>query len=94
MNERRLSGQGIGRHGADEIAALAIRDLDALAVLLGDQPYLMGNAPCGADASLFGCIAALLTPELDSPVIAAAQGRANLVGYRDRIMQRYFAEPK
>jgi len=41
MNARRLSGQGIGRHSRDEIAALAARDVDALAVLLGDRPHLM-----------------------------------------------------
>ncbi len=89
---RRLMGHGMGRMSRGEIAELARRDLDALALLLGDKPYLMGDEPSAADAALFGIIAALLTPELSSPVIAAAQSHANLVAFRDRMMRRYFPE--
>jgi glutathione S-transferase len=90
MNARRLSGQGIGRHSRDEIAALAAHDIDALAVLLGGRPHLMGDAPCGADATVFAFVTAILTPPLDMPLRAAMAAHPNLVAYRDRMTSRYF----
>src|SRR5580704_16357080 len=87
-----LQGQGFGRHSADEIADLANRSLGALSAVLGDKPYLMGEAPCGADASVFGAVAGLLAPLFESPVRAAAESHANLVAYRDRMMARYYPD--
>jgi glutathione S-transferase len=92
-NAKRLLGHGLGRHTTAEIAELGGRDLDALAVLLGDKSYLMGEKPCGADATAFGIVAAILTPSLDMPLRAAAARRANLVGYRDRVMSCFFSDP-
>ena len=57
-----LHGQGIGRHGTDEIAEIAELGYAALARLLGDGPYLLGNRPCAADASIFAQVASVLTP--------------------------------
>jgi glutathione S-transferase len=92
MNAKRLFGHGMGRHSTADIALLGIRDLDALAALLGDKPYLMGDAPCGADATVFAFVTALLTPPLETPIRRAALKHANLVAYRDRIARRYFAD--
>jgi glutathione S-transferase len=87
----RTRGHGMGRHSREDIEQLAIRDLDALAAILADKPFLMGEQPCSADAAIFGMVASLLTPVLDSRVIEAAGNHPNLVSYRDRIMDRYFA---
>lgn len=92
MNGKRLVGHGMGRYSKTEIADLAIRDIDALAVLLGDKPYLMGEKPCGADATIFGFVTAFLTPPLETPIRTAAVGHANLVAYCDRVMGAYFPE--
>jgi glutathione S-transferase len=83
--------QGFGRHTKAEQDALAIADINALAALLGDKAYLMGQAPCGADASAVSFVAHTLTPAFTTPIRAAAEGHKNLVGYRDRLVQRYFA---
>ena len=48
---------GLGRHAPDEDVDLAIRSLFALSVQLGDKPYLMGDTPCGTDATAFGALA-------------------------------------
>jgi len=88
---RRLHGHGIGRYPRPQLAELAIRDVEALAVALGDKSFLMGDAPCGADATMFGMVTAILTPPLDSALRRAMQDHANLVAYRDRITTRYFA---
>jgi glutathione S-transferase len=73
-----------------KIAKLATLDIDSLATLFGDKPYLMGSQPCGADATVFGMIASILTPPLCSSLRAAMGKHANLVSYRDRLMLEYF----
>jgi glutathione S-transferase len=84
--------QGLARHTPAERDRLVIRDIDALAVLLGEKPFLMGDAPCGADATVFSSIASLLLTEFDTPLLAATQAHQNLVAYRDRLMRTYFPE--
>jgi glutathione S-transferase len=87
-----LRAQGIGRHTEQEIAELGIRDVEALATLLGDKRFLFGEAPCGADATVFSFVAAALCLIADTPVRDAAEQHANLVAYRDRMMKAYFPE--
>jgi glutathione S-transferase len=91
MNAKRLHGHGIGRHARAQIAELAIRDIGALAAVLGDKPYLGGDKPCGADAFAFGIVTAILTPPLELPIRRAMQQHGNLVAYCDRITSRYFS---
>jgi glutathione S-transferase len=85
-----LLGHGLGRHTPDEIATLAARSLAALSAELGDKPYLMGDKPCGADATVFGMLAGILTPYFDTALRDAALAHPNLVAYRDRMMERYY----
>ncbi len=73
------------------IAGLAIRDVDALAAILGDKPFIMGDEPCAADASVFGILTSILTPPLDSELRTSTQRHANLVAYRDRITESLFS---
>jgi glutathione S-transferase len=87
-----LHGHGLGRHSEAEIAFLARKSLASCATMLGDKPFLMGDAPCGTDATLFGMVAAILTPFFDSRLRDAAKAHGNLVAYRDRMMQRYYPE--
>jgi glutathione S-transferase len=87
-----LYGQGLGRHSPAEITELAGHAVAAIADFLGDKPYLMGNAPCGADATVFAFLAGLLCPRFESPIRARAEARPNLVAYRDRLMQQYFPD--
>jgi glutathione S-transferase len=87
-----LWAQGMGRHSGQEITELGIRDIDSLATLIGDKPFLFGDQPCGADATAFAFVAATLAPIVESPVRDAALAKSNLVAYRDRIMKAYFPE--
>ena len=92
MNAKRLAGHGLGRHSKSDIAALARRDIDALATLIGEKPYLMGEKPCGADGFVFGIVTAILTPPIESPLRAAMATHANLVAYRDRLTRQFFPD--
>ena len=47
-----LHGQGFGRHTPEEIASIARRGYWALSQFFGGNPFLTGDLPCGADASV------------------------------------------
>ena len=88
--KKRTVGHGMGRHRKPEIEELARHDLAAIAGVLGDKPYLTGGEPQGVDATVFGSVAACLCKNIETPVRTAAESHANLVAYRDRMMQRFY----
>ena len=83
---------GLGRHAPDEDIDLAARSLFALSVQLGDKPYLMGDTPCGTDATAFGALAGILTPYFASPLRERTEQFQNLTEYVDRMMLQYYPE--
>jgi glutathione S-transferase len=83
---------GLGRHSPDEDVDLAVRSLLALSVQLGDKPYLMGETPCGTDATTFAMLGGILTPFFGSPLRERTRQFGNLVAYVDRMMVEYFPE--
>ena len=83
-------GQGLSRHSKTEQAQLAQRGMTAAATLLGDKPFLFGDTPRGADATLGAFVMASLCPVFNSRCRAAAESHANLVAYRDRVVASYF----
>ena len=83
---------GLGRHAPDEDVDLAVRSLFALSVQLGDKPYLMGEVPCGTDATAFGALAGILTPYFDSKLRERTEHFGNLVAYVDRLMLQYYPQ--
>src|SRR5215472_12486306 len=83
---------GLGRHAPDEDVDLAVRSLFALSVQLGEKPYLMGEKPCGTDATAFGVLAGILTPFFSSSLRSKAEEFQNLAAYVDRMMQQYYPE--
>jgi glutathione S-transferase len=89
---RNLWGHGMGRHSVAEMEQLGTRSIDAIADFLADKPYLMGKAPCGADATIFPFMAHALCPLFDTAIRTRAEQRPNLVAYRDRLMNQYFPD--
>lgn len=87
-----LWGQGLGRHSEEELVALASKGVTSIADILGDKRYLMGDKPCGADATLFAFAGSLLCPVFDTPIRTAAEGHANLVAYMDRMRAEFYPE--
>jgi len=83
---------GLGRHAPDEDVDLAARSLFALSVQLGDKPYLMGDSPCGTDATAFGALAAILTPFFTSSLRERTEKFGNLTAYVDRMILQYYPE--
>lgn len=85
-----LKGHGIGIHSADEIHGIGIRDVGAVADVLGDKPFLLGDAPTEVDAVAYGLLPNIMRVPLASPVKDAALARPNLVAYVDRMQARFF----
>jgi glutathione S-transferase len=88
----RITAHGIGRHDAAEIAALGDRSLAALSTLLGDRPFLFGDAPSAVDAIAFAMVVSVATPFFDGPLTRAARGYTNLMAYGERMMTRYYPD--
>lgn len=83
--KRSLHAQGLGRHGAAEIYALGVTDVDAIAAHLEGRAFLLGDAPTSFDASVHAfCWHTLRTPT-DNPVTRAARRHGALVAYVERI---------
>jgi glutathione S-transferase len=83
---------GLGRHAPDDDVILAIRSIFALSVQLGDKSYLMGERPCGVDATAFGALAGILTPFFTSKLRSQVEKFDNLTAYVDRMMGQYYPE--
>jgi glutathione S-transferase len=87
-----LQGQGIGRHSADEITAIGIRSIDAMAAYLGDKPFFMGNRPAGIDATMFAFAVSAICPLFESDLQRAAASHDNLRRYVGRMTARFYPE--
>ena len=83
---------GLGRHAPDDDVDLALRSIFALSVQLGDKPYLMGEKPCGVDATAFGVLAGILTPFFASKLRSEVETFGNLTAYVDRMMRQYYPD--
>ena len=83
---------GLGRHAPDDDVDLALRSIFALSVQLGDKPYLMGDKPCGLDATAFGALAGIVTPFFASKLRSEVETFGNLVAYVDRMMRQYYPD--
>ena len=88
--KHQLKGHGIGLHSADEIHAIGKRDIGAIADVLGDKPFVMGDTPTEIDAIAYGQLPNIMQVPIESPVKDEALQRANLVAYVERVKQRLF----
>ena len=84
-NFQRYHYQGIGRYPPEAAYARGIRDLETLAVLLGDRPFLFGDRAHGADAAIYGFLANIRFYEIDTPLKQALMAQPNLVAHCHRL---------
>ena len=89
---RTLHGQGLGRHSAEERAELGRRDLEALAAILGDKPYLFGDAPRGVDATVAPSSWGAWPRSSSRRCARPPRPNANLVAYAERMTKRYYPD--
>jgi glutathione S-transferase len=83
---------GIGRHTADEVQEIGLRDVRAVETLIGDKPYLLDDRPREFDATVFGVIVQFLVPPLVCSISDYARSSPVLSGYCARMLKQYFPE--
>jgi glutathione S-transferase len=88
---RSLNGQGYGRHSRDEIYALGITDLDALAIHLAARPFAVAERPTSFDACIYAFLVSLMRPPIELPLKSHALAKPALCQYVER-MEAVLAE--
>ncbi len=87
-----LHSQGIGRHDRADIMRIGQKSLASVAALLGDKPFLLGDAPSGWDASAYAFVENALSDYFETDLRAAGEAHPNLPAYCARMSKRYFPE--
>jgi len=87
-----IKGHGRGRMTREEVYQLGNEDLDALAMILGDKPFLLGDKVSSLDATAYGLLALTLFVPIESPLKDHARSLNNLTDYTKRIGETYFPE--
>jgi glutathione S-transferase len=82
---RSLNGQGVGRHTYEEATARAGQDINAVAMQLADQPFLFGDAPKQADASVGAMLGAIADGPTDTALRRLVDDHATLPAYLERL---------
>ena len=72
---------------------LAQKHLQSVSAVLGNKPFLMGDAPCESDASLFAVLDAIIYSAAMSPEYKTiVRGFPNLCQFAKRIRADFFPE--
>lgn len=90
--KKRLNGHGLGLHSEASVAAIAERDIDALAGMLGTQDWFFGAEPGLTDATVYSLLANIHYPAFASPMKAMIAGHANLTGFIERFRAQFYPE--
>jgi glutathione S-transferase len=89
-----LHNQGMGRHNLDEVQHLGKQDITALATLLGNKPFLLGDTPTSYDATVYAFLVGIMAFPVDSEFKQHTLSQGNLVEYCARFKSRFFANWK
>lgn len=87
-----LHARGMGRHPESVIIEQGCADLDALAELIGDGPFLFGDRPTTFDACAFGFLSVTVYVDGANPLFRHAADAPRLTAYCERIRARWFPE--
>ncbi len=85
-----LKGHGMGRHDEAEIFERASRDVAAIKTTLGDQPFLFGDKPTGADLSIVPMLRAAAAGPTPTPIRDLIRNDEVLMAYCDRGKQALY----
>ena len=86
-----LHAQGTGRHTFEEVQKLGKDDVTALATILDNKKYLLGDAPTSFDAAVYAFLVGIIAFPVDSDFKQHTLSQGNLVEYCARIKSRFFS---
>lgn len=85
--------QGLAKHSRQDVNSLLDEALTALSTVLADKRYLVADAPCEADAALFGVLDQVVNGKLASPELKSiVQQYPNLYLHTRRIRDNFFPD--
>ncbi len=87
-----MYGHGMGRHTAEEVYRIGVADMKAVSDFLGDKPFLFGDRPTTADATVYAYLANLIQAPVESSARDYGLSRDNLVRYCERMNARFFPD--
>lgn len=87
-----LHGQGTGRHSQQEVLHMGKKTLQALATILGEQAYFLGDKPSSVDATAFAFLANILMTPLQDPLKKEALKLPRLLSYCERMWAEYYPD--
>ena len=88
----KLKAQGTGLRSIEESHRMGGEDGMALAAILGDKPFVLGDRPAGVDATAFAFVNGILAFRVSSPMREAVASQPALVAYEARVRARWFPE--
>jgi glutathione S-transferase len=80
-NFQRYHYQGIGRYEPVAVYERGVSDLEVLADLLGEGPFLFGEQVHGADTTIHGFVASIYFYDIDTPLKRAVLAAPSLVAH-------------
>jgi glutathione S-transferase len=89
-----LHAQGTSRFSQEERNILTERTINSISTILGTKPWLLGDAPSAADASVAAFISGALCPLFDTYMFKTVKEHPNLIAYRDRAFKIFFPDFK
>ncbi len=90
-SRRKSIEHGVGAFTEKEIDKRGREDLDALAILLGENPYFLGDQPTSVDATTYAFLWQIMNAPYTSQLKNAAHEYSNLESYIRRISEKWFA---
>lgn len=90
MVTKQARAQGTGRHAPEDVYAIAADDIAALAELLGEKPYFLGDSPTSLDATTYAFLAMLVWSPVPAGITTSMQKHPNLLAYCERMKARYY----
>merc|ERR1712008_613418 len=78
----------------EEVKKIGLADLKAFSEYLGNKPFLFGEKPSIADATLFGFLAEIITTHDESNWLRKAieDDFKNLVDFVERVKEKYWSD--
>lgn len=89
---KQLDYQGFGRHSLDEVLFMGKKTVDALAAILGENPYFLGSKPSTIDATSFAFLANIIFSPLNSDFKQYVSSLDNIKTYCHRMWEQYYPD--
>ncbi len=90
-SRRKSIEHGVGAFTEKEIDKRGREDLDALATLLGENSYFLGDQPTSVDATTYAFLWQIMNAPYTSQLKNAAYEHSNLESYIRRISEKWFS---